>query len=62
MKTLVLGCRPTLPNVEAEVNAVVAAAPGAELLLDPSAELAASRAPDYDKSADRSKLGAVRAP
>ena len=48
MKTLVLGCRPTLPNVEAEVNAVVAAAPGAELLLDPSAEQAASRAPDYD--------------
>ena len=48
MKTLVLGCRPTLPNVEAEVNAVVAAAPGAELLLDPTAEQAASRAPDYD--------------
>ena len=32
-------------NVEAEVNAVVAAAPGAELLLDPTAAQAAARPP-----------------
>ena len=34
MSLLILGCRPTLTNVEAEVTTIAATAPGAELLLD----------------------------
>ena len=47
MSTLILGCRPTLPNVEAEVTAVAAIAPDAELLLDPTADRAGQRAPHH---------------
>ena len=47
MSTLILGCRPTLPNVEAEVTAIAATAPGAELLLDPTADQAGQRAPHH---------------
>ena len=47
MSTLILGCRPTLPNVEAEVKAIAATAPGAELFLDPTAAQAGQRAPHH---------------
>ena len=46
--TLVLGCRPTLANVEDEVTAVASAAPNAELLLDPNPSLVAAKAPQHD--------------
>ena len=45
--TLVLGCRPTLPCVEDEVNAVASAAPNTELLLDPNPAQAAAKAPHH---------------
>ena len=45
--TLVLGCRPTLANVEGEVTAVTDAAPNAELLLDPNPALVAAKAPNH---------------
>ena len=44
---LILGCRPTLPNVEAEVTAIAATVPGAELLLDPTAAQAGQRTPHH---------------
>ena len=46
-RLLILGCRPTLANVEAEVTAIAATAPGAELLLDPTAALAGQRTPHH---------------
>ena len=46
--TLVLGCRPTLPCVEDEVNAVASAAPNAELSLDPNPTLVAAKAPQHN--------------
>ena len=44
---LVLGCRPTLDNVENEVKAVSDAVPNSMLLLDPTAEAAAYEAPHH---------------
>lgn len=46
--TLVLGCRPSLPCVEDEVDAVASAAPNTELLLDPSPEQVNAKAPRHD--------------
>ena len=55
--TLVLGCRPTLPCVEDEVNAVASAAPNAELSLDPNPTLVAAKAvPQFDANCGTAQL------